>query len=79
MNEILSHEASKKIFAYENYEGDKGIIIADTELEARGLFLERYPDRKIVNNDHEFWNNGAYLFEFSNLEDKSALYCTFEW
>ena len=37
----------KKIYAYENSEGDKGIIIAYTEIEARRLFQEIYPKRKI--------------------------------
>ena len=31
----------KKIYAYENSDGDKGIIIAYTESEARRLFQEQ--------------------------------------
>lgn len=68
----------RKIFAYENSEGDKGIIIAYTESEARALYKEKHPKRKIVDDD-DYWNNGAYLYEFCELSDKSELYCVFEW
>ena len=69
----------KKIYAYENSEGDKGIIIAYTESEARRLFQEIYPKRKIAKNDEEYYDNGAYVFEVDVLENESKLYCPFPW
>ena len=69
----------KKIYAYENSEGDKGIIIAYTEIEARRLFKEQYPERKIVDNDGNYYDNGAYLYELETLNDESKLYCAFPW
>lgn len=69
-----------KIFVYENSCGDKGIIIAETEVEARKLYKEKYPKRNIVDNqDDDYWENGAYLYEFCDLEDKSKLYSLFEY
>ena len=69
----------KKIYVYENSEGDKGIIIAYTEIEARRLFQEIYPKRKIVDNDDNYYDNGAYLYELGTLSDESKLYCAFPW
>lgn len=69
----------KKIYAYENSEGDKGIIIAYTESEARKLFQETYPKRKIVDTDGDYYNEGAYLYELSELDHESKLYCAFPW
>lgn len=69
----------KKIYAYENSDGDKGIIIAYTEIEARRLFQEQYPERKIVDNDGDYYDNGAYLYELEILNDESKLYCAFPW
>ena len=70
---------TKKIYAYENSDGDKGIIIAYTEIEARRLFQEQYPERKIVDNDGDYYDNGAYLYELEILNDESKLYCAFPW
>ena len=33
----------KKVFAYENSEGDKGIIIARSYNEAKAIFHKEYP------------------------------------
>lgn len=41
---------TNKMYAYENYEGDKGVIIATSMGQARKLFSERYPDRKIAES-----------------------------
>ena len=38
-----------KIFAYENSEGDKGIICAMSYEEAVKLFYQKYPNRKIMD------------------------------
>lgn len=69
----------KKIYVYENSEGDKGIIIAYTESEAKRLFQEKYPQRKIISTDEDYFDGGAYLYEFSKLDKESKLYCAFPW
>ena len=51
-----------KVFAYENSDGDKGIIIARSINEAEKIFHEKYPERKIVDNYYDYCQNGAYLF-----------------
>lgn len=69
---------AKKIFAYENSEGDKGIIVAKSYKEAKKIFYKEYPKRKIVKNDDEYWNNGACLYEMGNVNN-NKLYCCFPW
>lgn len=69
----------KKIFAYENSEGDRGIIIAYTEIEAKRLFQEKYPQIKIVDNDKDYYKSGAYMYELSELDNGNKLYCAFPW
>lgn len=69
----------KKIYAYENSEGDKGIIIAYMESEAKKLFQEKYHQRKIIDTDGDYYDNGAYLYELGELDSESKLYCAFPW
>lgn len=68
-----------KVFAYENCEGDKGMIIAASLDEAREIFKNKYPERKIVDVDtDDYWDGGAYVFECEELDNKSKLYCLFD-
>lgn len=67
-----------KVFAYENSDGDKGIIIARSIDEAEKIFHKKYPERKIVDNYYDYCKNGAYLFEMSKV-DNNKLYCCFPW
>ena len=67
-----------KVFAYENSNGDKGIIIAKSMEQAEKLFHKEYPKRKIADNDEGYWDNGAYLFEAGEVKS-GKLYCTFPW
>ena len=68
---------TNKMYAYENYEGGKGVIIATSMGQARKLFSERYPNRKIAENDEEYWNNGAFLYELGDVE-RNKIYNAFE-
>lgn len=47
----------KKIYAYENSEGDKGVIIARSMKAAVRLFHIKYPDRQIADNDDDYWRS----------------------
>lgn len=67
-----------KIYAYENHEGDKGIIIAKSFDEATEIFHEEYPERKIVDNEFDWCNGGAYLEEMDGVKN-NKLYCCFPW
>lgn len=69
----------KKIYAYENYEGDKGIIIAYTESEARKIYQKVYPKRRLVDNDDDYSSKCGHLYELDTLSDKSKLYSAFEY
>jgi len=66
------------IYSYDNYEGDKGVIIADSYDEAIRLYKEEYPKRKIANNDEEYWDCGCYIEEIGMVE-KGKLYNTEPW
>ena len=69
--------AKKKVYAYENSNGDKGIIIAKSYDDAKRIFHEKNPKRKIVEDDSiDYWDNGSYLFEMDNVRD-NELYCCF--
>ena len=68
----------KKVFAYECSNGDKGIIIAKSIEKAKKIFNKEYPDRQIVDNDYNYWDNGAYLFESDRVKN-GKLYCCFPW
>lgn len=52
-----------------NSDGDKGIIIAKSIEEAKKIFHEKYPERKIVDNYYDYCKNGAYLFEMSKVDN----------
>ena len=66
------------VFAYENYEGDNGIIIADSMNKAEEIFHEEYPEWKIVDNEFDWYNGGAYLEEMDGVKN-NKLYCCFPW
>lgn len=68
----------KKVYAYENSNGDKGIIIAKSIDEAKMIFYKEYPNRKIVDNNNDYWEDGAYLFEMDKVKN-NKLYCCFPW
>lgn len=68
----------KKIFAYENSEGDKGIICAKSYEEAEKIFYKKYTKRKIMdplNPDEDYWDNGAYLFEMGVVKNNELYDC----
>lgn len=67
-----------KLYAYENSEGDKGVIIANSMEKAKELFLQEYPTRTIVDNNDDYYKNGAYLFEVEKVQN-NKLFCAFPW
>ena len=67
-----------KLYAYENSEGDKGVIIANSMEKAKELFLQEYPTRTIVDNNNDYYKNGAYLFEVEKVQN-NKLFCAFPW
>lgn len=65
----------KKVFAYENSYGDKGIIIAKSYDEAKAIFCKAYPKRKIGDDDENYYDNGAYLFEMDEVKNNELYNC----
>ena len=54
---------------YENREGDKGIVIAETEEKAAEIFHKEYPDKKIVDNDRDWRDGNTFLYEVGTMEN----------
>lgn len=69
----------KKLYSYDNYEGDKGVIIAGSLEEAIEIYKKTYPKRKIANNQEEYFNYGCYLVEEGILDGASKLFNTCPW
>ena len=67
------------IYSYDNYEGDKGIIIADSFDEAIELFHKKYPDRQIADDCKQYWDHGCYIEEIDYVRGQSQLYVTCAW
>ena len=67
--------SKKKLFSYDNSEGDKGVIIADSYEEAVELYKKEYPERQIAEDFDQYWSNGCYLLEVGEI-DGSELYNT---
>ena len=69
----------KKIYAYDNYEGDKGIIVADSYDKAIALFKEQYPHREVAKTQEQYLECGSYIYELDCLSEENRLYIVCEW
>ena len=69
----------KRLYSYDNYEGDKGIIIADSWEEAVALYKKSYPNREIAETNEQYWDYGCYIEEIDFALEESRLYVTCEW
>lgn len=69
----------KRMFAYENSDGDKGVIIASSYRKAEKIYRKEYPDRKLVDIDtDDYYDEGAYLFDMGKVCN-GRLYNAFPW
>lgn len=78
----VKKESSKKLFSFDNFAGDKGVIIADSLEEAKELYKAKYPKRKIAkdgNDDETYFDNGCYILEEDVMDDTSKLLITCPW
>lgn len=69
----------KKLYSYDNFEGDKGVIIANSMEEAEKIYKKEYPERKIARNQEEYWNGGCYMTEEGVIDETSKLFNTCSW
>ena len=58
----------KEIYAYDNFEGDKGIIVANSYEEAIELYKKDYPDREIAETQGEYWSHGCFIEKLGTTE-----------
>ena len=63
-----------KIFAYENNDGDQGIICAKSMEKAEEIFHETYPKRNLDSDKRS--ENSANLFEVGEVKN-NQLHCLF--
>lgn len=73
--DVSESKDKKKLYSYDNCQGDKGVIIADSYEEAVELHKKEYPERQIAEDDTQYWNDGCYLEEV-DFVDESKLYNT---
>lgn len=72
----------KKVFSYDNYEGDKGIIIAESKEEAIEIYKKEYPNRKIATESGDFntyYDNGCFIEEEEDWVEESRLIVACSW
>ena len=69
----------RKLYTYDNYEGDKGIIVADSWDEAVALYKEQYPDREVSETIEQYWDYGCYIEEIDFWTDEKKLHIVCEW
>lgn len=67
-----------KLYSYDNFEGDKGVIIARSYEDAVALYKKEYPKRQIAKTEAEYYNHGCYLTE-NDVVETGKLYCTCPW
>lgn len=62
----------QNIYSYDNCNGDKGIIIADSYESAVAIYKNEYPNRTIDNGDGSYWNDdGCIISEVGTVLDNS--------
>ena len=66
------------IYIYDIYEGDKGIIIADSINRAIEIFRREYPDIEVTDDDAHWRNGNAFLCGIGNVEN-NKLFNAFPW
>jgi hypothetical protein len=71
----------KKIFSFEIYEGDKGIILADSREEAIEIFKKAYPYHMVCDNNDidSYYASGAFLVERAIDDGTSKIVTTLPW
>ena len=61
------------LYVYQNYDGDSGIIIANSRKQAEKVYNKVYPKRKIVDVLN---GSGTATLELFNILQKNMLYVT---
>lgn len=66
-----------RVYGYDNFSGDKGVIIANNYGEAVKVYRQKY-NRKITDDHNEYMDDGRYLFDIGIVE-KNKMYINTEW
>lgn len=67
-----------KIFSYEIFEGDKGVILAHSEEEAKAFLSEDYPEREVTRDLNDYME-GAILLKNEGNADRPRIVAAFPW
>lgn len=73
----LFKKTELRVYGYDNFHGDKGVIIANNYEEAVKVYRQKY-DRKIIDDHDEYMEDGCYLFDMG-LVEKNKMYINAEW
>lgn len=76
LRKFFKKKTELKVYGYDNFEGDKGIIIANNYEEAVKIYRENY-EREITDDPDKYVNGGCYLFDLGKVE-KEKMYVTTE-
>lgn len=74
LRKILKTEL--RVYSFDNFHGDKGVIIAKNYDDAVKVYMQKY-DRKITDDHNEYMNDGCYLFDMGIVE-KNKMYVNVE-
>lgn len=69
----------KKLYSFDNHEGDKGIIVANSWDEAVEILKEEYPDREIAETQDQYCDGGCFMEEIDFWSEENRLYVVCEW
>lgn len=69
-------KTENRVYGYDNFHGDKGIIIANNYGDAVKVYRQKY-DRKITDDHNEYMNDGCYLFDMGIVK-KNKMYVNVE-
>lgn len=74
LQKILKTEL--RVYSFDNFHGDKGVIIAKNYDDAVKVYREKY-NRKIADAHNEYMNDGCYLFDMGKVK-KNVMYVNVE-
>lgn len=77
LRKLLKKKTELRVYGYDNFNGDKGVIIANSYDEAAKVYGEKY-DRKITDDHNEYMDDGCYLFDMGVVEE-NKMYVNAEW
>lgn len=64
-----------KLFVFDNYEGDKGVIVSENYDNALAAYRQIY-SRNVVDNHTDYVNGGCYLTDLGDIKEDGVYVCS---